>query len=342
MRYIIFAWILSLTSAGQAQEKLSQEPLSKGCHLILSPQEAEVQLLPLKSISNPMQAALIQQLFKNRLALLSADTSSQESLSKILAMLGEIESQGFSAEELLFAKQQLLATCQAEATQEERAYVANISQLEIWEEVKDLLSDEKLHLAFSSSEKGNLLLTRKQAELFALFLFNPRLAEGAGASDEDEDLEDPFMAPTEQPVNPDLDNADFYQLPLHDWEKQTIAYIITNMADKNVFQLLLEKKDMERKGKKINQVHPLRFIGYVCSDLRLKRFLRLIKKNTFKWDGFIDGFSGRMREEASRGNLQRFVPDFAAQVGVDPVDIMPFIQRVDCDGLVRFIVGATN
>src|SRR5579872_1404532 len=44
----------------------------------------------------------------------------------------------------------------------------------------------------------------------------------------------------------------FLQLPLEDWEKKNIRKIVGTMGDKNVFQLLLEKRTMEKRGKEIN------------------------------------------------------------------------------------------
>ncbi len=315
MRAFFIFFVLCASLVGFANETSS---------LVLSLENADAQLLPLKKITNPAKAALIQQLFRNRLGALSSEQ--RASLEGVLAMLLEIENKGFSTEELDAAQQQL-------------ALFTVFSPLEIWEEARDLLSEERLRLAFSTPENGNMLLTRKQAELLQLFPFSPHLAENIDPPADDDDLEDPFAAPIDLPIISDADITDFNQLPLHDWEKQTIAHIVTTMAEKNVFQLLLEKKDMEKRGKRINHVHPLRFIGYVCSDLKLKRSLRLVRKNTFKWDGFIDGFAGRMREESGRNNLIRFLPGFAELVGVEPSDIMPYIQRLDCDGLVRFLIG---
>ncbi|MBI2743022.1 MAG: hypothetical protein HYX48_03810 [Chlamydiales bacterium] len=225
------------------------------------------------------------------------------------------------SEHLEIAKERLLRVSGQVADEEQREKLLLVGAYleEASKEIDQTLS--------TRNDQKALLFDTAQAERFSL------------GDDEDEDLEDPFLAPSDLPPSADADIADFSQLPLHEWEKQTIAYILTSMSDKNVFQLLIDKKDMERKGDKINHVHPLRFIGYACSDLKLKRALKLIKKNGFKWDNLIDGFSRRLREEATRNNVQRFIPGFAELLNVEVKDVTPFIQRLDCDGLVRFLIG---
>lgn len=156
---------------------------------------------------------------------------------------------------------------------------------------------------------------------------------------DEEDPEDPFLTPTDIPSSYDPNITEFEDLPLQEWEKQVITFIITEMAEKNVFQLLLEKREMEKKGKKINHVHPLRFIGYVCSDTKLKKAVRVFRKNPFKWDNFINGFSGRMREEHARNNLLRFAPSFSRHLQADEVTVFTYLQQTDCDGLVRYLTS---
>lgn len=162
-------------------------------------------------------------------------------------------------------------------------------------------------------------------------------------SEEDADPEDPFLEPIEQ-LSPSLDDVHrFEEIPLQDWERQIITFIITEMAEKNVFQLLLEKNDMERKGKKINHVHPLRFIGHVCEDQKLRRAMKVIKKNPFKWDNFINGFSRRVREEVGKNNLFRFIPSFCeylqVHVPIDEAEALSYLRQNDPEGFVRYLIS---
>lgn len=136
-----------------------------------------------------------------------------------------------------------------------------------------------------------------------------------------------------------LVNVDaFQQLPLSDREKKIISFIVTTIAEKNIFQLALEKRSMEKKGKKIGQVHPLRFIGYIISDPELKNCLKQIRKSSFKWDAFIDGYAKRMKEEYANDNLFKYLPGFAAQVGASEAEVREYIVDKDFEGLVKALL----
>ena len=130
----------------------------------------------------------------------------------------------------------------------------------------------------------------------------------------------------------------YYQLPLNDKEKRIIRSIFTTMAEKNIIQLALEKRTMEKKGKKVTHVHPMRFIGYIFSNPELKSCMRKIVKSSFKWDAFVDGFSKRMKEEFANNNLHRHIPGFCQEVGADPAQVARFIERKDWEGLARSLL----
>lgn len=130
----------------------------------------------------------------------------------------------------------------------------------------------------------------------------------------------------------------FNELPLDGNERKLINKIITTMAEKNIFSLLLEKKSLESKGKKIEHVHPLRFLGYIFGDQNLKSCMRSIRKSHFKWSNFIDGLARRLEEESIRGNLLPYLSGFAQTVQCDAEGARGFLERRDWDGLVRFLL----
>ncbi len=127
----------------------------------------------------------------------------------------------------------------------------------------------------------------------------------------------------------------FFELPVSDEEKILIRKIITNMADKNVVQLLLEKKSMERKGDRIHPVHPMRFAGIVLTDPHLKRCMKMITKSTFKWNGFLDGYEKRMKEEARSGTLICYASGLADLLEVDRSVIIGYLNQGNYGGLIK-------
>ncbi len=122
-------------------------------------------------------------------------------------------------------------------------------------------------------------------------------------------------------------------------EKQLISKLLTTMADNNVFQLLIEKGRLEKIGKNIHHIHPMRFLATVFSDQQLTECMREIRRSHFKWDGFMDGFAQRMKGEAAKGNLAPYVPGFASEVHRDPEVILSYILSQNFEGLVKFLIA---
>jgi len=138
--------------------------------------------------------------------------------------------------------------------------------------------------------------------------------------------------------NPPANENSLSQLPITEDEKGIIDYIITTMAEKNVIKLALMRKTMEKKGDKIHHVHPFRFLEHVFSNPKLKSCMHKIRKSGFKWDGFIDGFSKKMKEEAQKNNLLPYVSALARALNVNPDQIANFIYKKDYEGLVKFFM----
>lgn len=122
-------------------------------------------------------------------------------------------------------------------------------------------------------------------------------------------------------------------------EKHLINKLLTTMAENNIFKLLLEKKRLEMIGENIQRVHPIRFLGTVFTDHHMVDCMHKIRESGFKWDGFVEGFGERMRQEAKRDNLAPYVPGFAEAVQRNPDKIMVYIKAVDFEGLVKFLLS---
>jgi hypothetical protein len=127
----------------------------------------------------------------------------------------------------------------------------------------------------------------------------------------------------------------FYQLPLDEKEQKLIYELIKTIAEKNVWGLLFKKKEVEKLGKRVNHVHPMRFMGHILADPKLRKWLKDIRHSVFKWDHFIDGFADRMKEEHANNNLVHYVPGMAHLLHADPNQMMAYIENRDYAGLVK-------
>lgn len=131
----------------------------------------------------------------------------------------------------------------------------------------------------------------------------------------------------------------FYDLPLDEKSQKLIHELIKTIAEKNIWGLLFKKKELEKIGKKIDdRVHPMRFMGHILGDPKLRKWLKEIKNSSFKWDHFIDGFANRMKEEAARNNLLPYVAGMAHHLHVDQARILSYIHSKDYEGLVKALM----
>lgn len=142
--------------------------------------------------------------------------------------------------------------------------------------------------------------------------------------------------------NPKHVESAYQQLSISVTDKQNISSILTTMAENNVFKLLFQKKRLEKLGRDINHVHPIRFLGTVFSDQRLIHCMYEIRRSTFKWDGFLDGFSQRFKEEVKAGNVKPYIPGFAAALNIKAEDIQAYINYNDFEGLVIYLMEKTR
>lgn len=143
---------------------------------------------------------------------------------------------------------------------------------------------------------------------------------------------------TTKELQPFADNA-YASLPITHEEKQKIGKIVITLADNTVFQLLFERKFLERLGQEVHHVHPLRFLGTIFNNPRLVNCMHMIRMSGFKWGGFMDGISERLKGEIRAGNVDAYIPGFAQQLNVQAEDVQAYINHRDIEGLVLFLMA---
>lgn len=211
--------------------------------------------------------------------------------------------------------------------------------------------DRLLALEESSPEITSSLASLHSIELEELLPAIPLLLEKQPSNARILNADEPVMphfchfsepmehaAPREKTHSPNTIDA-FYELPLSEHEKKLINELIRNMSERSIWGLLFKKREMERLGKRVNHVHPLRFISFILADPKLKHYLKDVSSSSFKWDHFIDGLSKRLKEEASRDNLTRYIPGMAHQLKFDPSRLNAFIRDKDYEGMVKAILN---
>jgi hypothetical protein len=136
----------------------------------------------------------------------------------------------------------------------------------------------------------------------------------------------------------------FESLPMTPSQAITIREIIETVANKSPLQLAWIKSEMEKKGKSVESVHPLRFLGVVFSDPQLKKYMKICSESVFKWEGFLNGSGGtrgfwaKMENEHKRNNLLPHVEGFSLAVKANPEEVETIIKNKGWDKLVLYLI----
>lgn len=128
------------------------------------------------------------------------------------------------------------------------------------------------------------------------------------------------------------------QLPVTEIDKQLIYEIIDTMAANNPIVLGLKSSELKKKGRKINHVHPMKFLEVVFANLHLKTCMGEIKESYFKWNGFISGISQRLEEEFNRNNLLQYVPGLCQTLNANPEQLRKYIQKHEWENMIKYLI----
>lgn len=109
-------------------------------------------------------------------------------------------------------------------------------------------------------------------------------------------------------------------------DRAKIAEIITALGTKGKIALLFNQSHYRRLGKDIEHVYPLKFLEVILTDKELKNYMRIFRKDYFKWSNFIGDFSKSLTNRVKDGSLVNFLPEFSKVVNVNVEKIKPFLS----------------
>jgi hypothetical protein len=141
-------------------------------------------------------------------------------------------------------------------------------------------------------------------------------------------------------ISPKQDKLLYKDLPGSSQEDQDrIIELFTTMGSHGKVSLLMKyKKHLEKIGKEIDHVHPLKLLGIIFSKPEMKPHMRNVYNDYFKFKNFIEGFGPGMNNELLKNNLLKYIDDFAADVKVCPEYIMPYFNKKDWTGLIKYLI----
>lgn len=112
-----------------------------------------------------------------------------------------------------------------------------------------------------------------------------------------------------------------YHKPLSHSDRQDIHYIVTNLANNSMINIMFSKNDLERAGDRIEPVHPLQFLLCVFSSEEMKAGIHNIRGRSLLWKDFYNGLTESLQTEFMENNLEQYIPDFAHKLKLNPAPL---------------------
>ncbi len=105
------------------------------------------------------------------------------------------------------------------------------------------------------------------------------------------------------------------------------------------YKLMRHSGKANRLGDEVRPVHPLRFIGYVLSQPKLRKKLHHdIEGSSMVWSKFVHGFGDRMHHEKHHNNLYQYVPGFCQTLGVPTQMVNQYISSHEWELLLKELI----
>lgn len=100
-------------------------------------------------------------------------------------------------------------------------------------------------------------------------------------------------------------------------EKKTISRIVETLGNASLVTIAKEKSSLEKAGKVVEHVHPLKFLAHIFSTEKLKAAIHNLNGRSWVWDKFFKGLKMGLEEEAAQDNLLPHIKKFSASLKID-------------------------
>ena len=139
-------------------------------------------------------------------------------------------------------------------------------------------------------------------------------------------LQLPFGAMIKIPTETQVD---YKNLICTEADQKIIFDVITTVANKSKAYLLWYESDLREKQVRINHVHPFKFLATIFNSPTLKNCMKDVRKDIFKWPGFLDGLCPSLARESKKGTLAKYLEDFAKEINVKSSDLRAHFNNKD-------------
>lgn len=128
-----------------------------------------------------------------------------------------------------------------------------------------------------------------------------------------------------------------YNKPVTQSDRNDIRYIVTNLANNSMINIMFNRASIERAGDRIDPVHPLKFLLVIFSDEEMKAAVHNIKGRSLIWKDFYAGLRDSLQNESNEHNLDQYIPDFAKQLGINPAPLGAAAEQHNWDKFLQIL-----
>lgn len=121
-------------------------------------------------------------------------------------------------------------------------------------------------------------------------------------------------------------------------ELNNIKYILERLSSKTLIGLLREKKELKKRGEKLDHVHPLTFFIGVLSSNCVSDFYSLKHRKGLPLNEFVKGAVESFHDERKHNNISDAqLQTFAKITGRCIHQVRAFANSNDWKGLIRWL-----
>ena len=146
----------------------------------------------------------------------------------------------------------------------------------------------------------------------------------------------PIEPTVNAPLTPPPAADPFSSLPITMEEMDKIHDIVDTLGTTGFFSLWRQRPALERLGREIEHVHPLKFLEYILLHNTLPTHLDTIRNTPWVWDEFLKGLSGKLERE--RAGLPAYIPGFSRSMQIDPARFERYLSSGNWQDMVFFLL----
>ncbi len=132
----------------------------------------------------------------------------------------------------------------------------------------------------------------------------------------------------------------FSSLPINSEEKGKIFQIVHTLGTTSPLLLWPHQTTLERLGREIEHVHPLRFLEYILLHRTLRTDLHTIRNSRLLWPRFLEGLANKLTRE--RQDLPTYMDGFAGSLQIPREGLEPFLQTENWEAMTTYLISAMS